>query len=572
MNIPASQLVSVIPGVLGAGGNPLSLNSVFITDDTAVPIGAVTPFSTLDDVEDFFGPTSREAELAQIYFSGFDNATRIPGTLYFATYNATAVAAYLRGGSMAGVTLAELQALNGTVIVVIDGVTVTSAAINLAGASSFSNAAVLIQTGIQTTGNVFNGTGTIDDGAGSAGTVLTIDSVVSGSVHVGDFIVVAGGAATEVLVQVSGTPGGVGVYTVADAQDSGVSAAATVTILPTVAYDSQRAAFRITSPTTGADSTIAYATGTIAADLKLQAAQAAVLSQGADAATPAGIMNGVTEVTQNWALFMTTFEPIDATKLLFADWVQGTESRYAYVAWDSNELATVADQPTTFGAIVNAAEDDGVIPVYDATGDIAAFICGVAASIDFLQPNGRITFAFKGQAGLEANVTDATIADNLIGNGYNFYGSYATANETFTFLQPGQISGSWLWIDPYVNQIYLNSQLQLAFMTLLAGVNSVPYNTTGYTLLRSAAMDPINAALSFGSIQPGIALSASQAAQVNTAAGFKISDTLSNLGWYLQIVPADALTRAARESPPMTLWYTDGGSVQKIELASIDVQ
>lgn len=497
-NIPASRLVNVIPGVLGAGGSPLSLNAVFLTASTEVPTGAVLPFSTLDDVEDFFGASSVEARLAAIYFAGFDNATHLPGTLYFAQYNAAATAAYLRSGSMEAITLTQLQGFSGTIIVVIDGVSHTSLNVDLSAASSFSNAAAIMQTALQ------------------------------------------GGAPSTAA---------------------------------TVAYDAQLHAFKIISATTGdPGSTIAYATGTIAASVKLQAAQGAVLSQGADAATPTGIMDGVTEETQNFATFMTTFEPNDATKLLFAAWVQTTQSRYVYVAWDSNVLAIQANQPTTFGAIVNAANDYGIVPVYDATGDLAAFICGVAASIDFAQTNGRITFAYKAQAGITANITNATEADNLIGNGYNFYGSYATANEQFSFLQDGQISGDWNWIDPYVNQIYLNSQFQLAFMDLLANINSIPYNDTGYALLRAAAQDPINEAVSFGSIQAGIALSSSQRAQVNTAAGFNIADTLQNVGYYLQITPADATTRGNRESPPMTFWYTDGGSIQKIELSSIDVQ
>lgn len=498
MNIPASQLVNVIPGVLGAGGSPLSLNAVLLTADPAVPIGTVQPFATLADVQDFFGSTSPEARLAAIYFGGFENATRLPGTLYFAQYNAAAVGAYLRGGSVEDLTLAQLQGFSGTIIVTIDGTAQTSLAIDLSAATSFSNAAAIMQTALQ-----------------------------------------------------GGTPGG----------------------SMTVTYDSQRAAFVIHSSTTGdPGSSIGFATGTIAANIRLQAAQGAVTSQGADAAVPADVMDTIVSVTQNWATFMSTFEPIDAVKLEFAAWVQTTESRYVYVAWDSNVLATQASQPTTFGAIVNAADDFGVVPVYDATGDFAAFICGVAASIDFTAPNGRITFAYKKQAGLTANVVDATVAANLIGNGYNFYGSYATANEQFSFLQPGQISGDWRWIDPYVNQIYLNSQFQLAFMDLLANVNSIPYNDTGYALLRSAAQDPINQAVSFGSIQAGIALSSSQRAQVNTAAGYNIADTLQNVGYYLQITPADATTRGNRESPPMTFWYTDGGSIQKIELSSIDVQ
>ncbi|WP_367575649.1 DUF3383 family protein, partial [Serratia liquefaciens] len=68
---------------------------------------------------------------------------------------------------------------------------------------------------------------------------------------------------------------------------------------------------------------------------------------------------------------------------------------------------------------------------------IDAFVCGAAASIDFEATNGRITFAFRGQGGLVAGVTTATVASNLIANGYNFYGAYATANQQFREFQNG---------------------------------------------------------------------------------------------------------------------------------------
>lgn len=59
---------------------------------------------------------------------------------------------------------------------------------------------------------------------------------------------------------------------------------------------------------------------------------------------------------------------------------------------------------------------------------------------------------------------------------------------------------------------------------------------------------------------------------MNLAAGTKIDDVLSQAGWYLQVLPASPQVRAARGSPPITLWYTDGGSIQQINIASIDVQ
>jgi hypothetical protein len=47
---------------------------------------------------------------------------------------------------------------------------------------------------------------------------------------------------------------------------------------------------------------------------------------------------------------------------------------------------------------------------------------------------------------------------------------------------------------------------------------------------------------------------------------------LQSRGWYLKVADANSVTRGVRGSPPMTVWYTDGGSIQKITLASIDVQ
>jgi hypothetical protein len=109
-------------------------------------------------------------------------------------------------------------------------------------------------------------------------------------------------------------------------------------------------------------------------------------------------------------------------------------------------------------------------------------------------------------------------------------------------------------------------------MTLLTSVKSLPYNTQGYTLVRSALLDPILAALNFGSIQPGVALTNLQQQEINTAAGANVAGIIQQIGYYLQILPASGPTRAARQSPPVTLWYTDGGSIQQINVASIDVQ
>jgi hypothetical protein len=282
-------------------------------------------------------------------------------------------------------------------------------------------------------------------------------------------------------------------------------------------------------------------------------------------------MDAATAASQNWAAFTTVFEPVTADKTLFSAWANAKDDRYAYVGWDSDPNAKVAGNTTTWGYAITQANDDGSIPVY---GDLthAAFVLSAIASTDFDRTNGRQTLAFKNQSGLLPSVSSQTDAAALIANGYNFYGSYATANQDFTFLYPGSISGQWKWADSYINQIWLNAQLQLAMFTLLQSVGSIPYNAEGYALVDAACSDPLNAAVNFGAIRTGVALSASQIAEIRNAVGSDVSGAIASTGYYLQIKPATASQRVTRSSPSMTLFYTDGGSIQSLTLASIEVQ
>lgn len=578
MSIPAKKLVNVIPGVLAAGGNPLAMNTVMLTTSDRVPTGSVLAFPPGDSVGNYFGLTSIEATLAAIYFSGFTNCDSLPETIYFAQYNQAAVAAYLRSGSFQGVTLAQLQLLSGVLTVPINGRSVISANINLATSTSFTNAAQLIQTGLQVAGGAFTGQATIDDGAGGAGNTLTITTATTGAVQIGDVVAGAGITLGTTITAFGTGTGGVGTYTVSGAAQTVLPATAvTVASAATVTYDSQLFRFLIHSPTTGAASTIDFATGSLSTGLKFTSPTGAVLSQGAAAATPAEFMPSVTAATQNWAAFMTTFEPTTDVKLEFATWVQTTQDRFAYVAWDSDITVLAGASPTCFGAQVSAANMDGIFPIWEPATDAgngrkAAFVCSCVGSIDFDQPGGRITFAYKSQPGLTADITDELSYDNAIANGYNVYADFATSNDQFINLQRGSTPGSWLWFDAYINQIWLNSEIQLALMLLLTQVKSLPYNSEGYNMIRAAITDVITRALSSGVIRTGVTLSNSQRAQITVAAGAGAATAIENNGYYLQILDAAPAVRAVRGSPPMTLWYTDGGSIQRIELSSINVQ
>jgi hypothetical protein len=568
--IPASAIVSVTPSVLSAGGSALDLSGMVLTTNTRVPIGTALSFPSASAVSTYFGPSAFETALAATYFLGFDNSNVKPGAMLFWQYPTVAVGAYLRGGNVSNMSLTTLQSLSGSLTVTINGTAQTGSSIVLASANSFSAAANLIQTGLGISGTTAaTFTGAI------AATTLTVSAIGSGTLAVGQLI--SGGtvaSATYITALGTGT-GGTGTYTVNNSQ-SAVSASLTATT-PAVSYDSVSGAFVIASSTTGATSTMSFATGTLAASLLLTAATGAVTSQGSAAATPSGAMSAIIAQTQNFATFMTAFNPDNtgnANKLLFATWANSTGNRYLYSCWDTDATATQTNATSCLGYLLQQAAYSGIAPIYAPTNQatIAAFLCGAIASIDFTETQGRSTLAFKSQSGLTADVTNQTAAANLIANGYNFYGSYATANDQFVFFYPGQVSGQFEWIDSYVNQIWLNNQFQLAIMTLLTQVKSIPYNPAGYGMISAACQDVINQGLNFGAFQSGVTLSALQANEVNTQSGLTISTTLQNLGYYFLVQAATPQVRAARGSPPCTFWYCDGGSVQTVNLASIEVQ
>jgi len=355
---------------------------------------------------------------------------------------------------------------------------------------------------------------------------------------------------------------------------------------PVVTYDAQRGAFKMTSSTTGATSTMTFAAGAIATALNLTAATGAVLSQGSIAATPAAAMNTIIASALNWAGFTTIFEPLVADKVAFGTWATQQGDRFVYAGWDTDPNATVQGNTTAFGPQAVALSLSGSVPLSIDTAyatsigvtavslarPLAASVLGYMASLDFGRTNGRATLAYRSFGGVAYGVGDATVAATLKANGYNFYGAYATSSQQFINMQDGHVVGRFAWLDSYANQIWMNANFQQTLMAFLAANGSTPYSNFGYSAIESALQDPINQALNFGAIRAGVALSAAQIVAVNASAGKTIDTVLSSRGWYLDIKDPGAAARALRQTPRMTFYYCDGGSIQAITLASLLVQ
>nr|WP_301272604.1 DUF3383 family protein [Gluconobacter kondonii] len=277
--------------------------------------------------------------------------------------------------------------------------------------------------------------------------------------------------------------------------------------------------------------------------------------------------------TQDFAGFTTAFEPTLTDKQAIATWVSEQADRFWYAAWDTDAQATTQNSTEAFGVWLTAQSLDGT-SVFYKDPLVAAAALGWMASLDFDATGGRWNLFGCQFSGVTATVTDGTTASVLAANGYSFYGMHANGLGRFTFLRGGMVSGQFKWADSYINQIWLNASFQSAMLTLLLSAGNIPYNTQGDALISAAAQDTINQALAFGVIRAGVTLTAAEAQEVNNAAGLTISDTLQTRGWYFQpnASTTPAADRVARTSPPCKFWYTDGQSVQSINLASVEVQ
>lgn len=618
MPIPASQIVEVNPRVVTPGGSDLEFNALFLSESGVIPLSQfVLAFTSATDVGNYFGLDSNEYKLSATYFQGFNNSQAKPSALLFAPLLNAAQPAFVRGGALGKSALDTLNTItSGTFSITLAGRNCQLSGLNFAAATSMSAVASIIQTALQaaTNANVTSATASYSTDhfvitAGANGEDATF-SAASGAVAVALGL---DAASATVSAGDSGTPasltGGTTIATVASLQAitdgamsitingftveltgldfSGISAyadaatiletaiqgawASTAVTDATVSYSSVFDAITVTSGLAGEDESIAYPSGTVTTALLMDTAQnGAVLSAGSSQLSAQANMDACTDVTRNFVTFMSIPKLSEQEVIDYSAWAASQGVNYLHVFWDDS-IGNTAASPT--GTIAQALTDANAGSVCGIYGDAryAAFICSCAASIAYDKEAGTITFAFKGQSGLGANVTNGSVANTLNNIGLNFVGNYATRNDNFVFLANGEMWGDWKWIDTYLNAVWLNNALQVACMNGFANNLRVPYTEEGYTIVRSWCMDPINRALISGVIEPGVTLAEAQKAQLQREAGKDISQQLYSDGYYLKVEDPAPAVRQQRGTPDASLWYTYGGAIHKLEIASTAV-
>ncbi len=327
--------------------------------------------------------------------------------------------------------------------------------------------------------------------------------------------------------------------------------------------------FIIRSNTTGAESEVSFAiAGALANGLLLTQDTAATVSPGADVTTLTDTMNSIINTNQNWVLFNSLVEFTDDQKQELCAWASASHNRFGYVVHDTTDAGTVANNANCFvQKVVVANGYENVFPVY---GNYLYSVTALAyaASVDFSRTNGRVSFKFRAFPGIAPNVSDLATAQALKSNGYNFYGSYSLNKTMKQYASDGAITGKFLWLDSFINQVWINANLVGAYANLFTNNQSYSFNASGFGAVQASTIDPAELAINFGAIQRGVVLDQAQIRIVNNTVGRDISATLYSQGWFLYIPTQSGAARIERDLKGVIFYYVDGQLIQSITMSS----
>lgn len=575
MAIPLSYLVSIMPGVLSAGVSANSLYALMLSNSATIPSGGVLSFYSAASVGELLGYDSAEYASAQVFFSGFVNSPRKPTVLYVSRLASTTAAASLIGAA-SSTTLAQFQALTSpSMTISIDGTSIT---INpsFANATSLSGVASIVQTALGTGTVVYNsGLGGFII-TGSTGTTnytvssVTVDAGGTGYA-VGDTVTFTGGKATVSTIGTGGVvtaltiqsttaqttdPAGTGLTTTTNGSGTGLTVTTTSTSTETGIPSS---------------SAVSYATGTLATAMGLTQTAGAVQSTAVLDTDVASQMDTVRAANGMWSHFFCAFDPGDQ-KTALAAWGNTQNDDAAAIIHDTAVTTAQIAASTSWGQSVTTAGYEGVA-VVALNPLVAALIASVPCSVDWTAAKGRYNVAFRRSSSITPDVTDGDTATAFEGAGYNFYGQVAGQGVSYNGVYPGCVSGEYSWLDSYFNQIWMRRNFQLNLVDMLFNIGQIPYTTVGDAYIESALKTTIDAALNFGAIQSGVTLSDSQTETLTQTYGTAAVRALQLNGYYLYVnsAGASATVRAARQTPDIYFYYTDGQSLQRISMNSIEV-
>ena len=338
--------------------------------------------------------------------------------------------------------------------------------------------------------------------------------------------------------------------------NTALSTAASGTV-GTFSYDATLSRFVLVSATTGADSSMDYATGSLAESLGMtEGSNGAILSDGCAISTGLKALTDTTELTNNFYSF-TFLTSISGEEAEIAAWVKAQNVRYMW------SLGVTSANASTMASAL--AEYDGVgLTLND---DCVFLPMAIAAAINFDLPNASVDFMYQQASGIEASVTSEVDQKAYDAIRVNYYGSTQQAGNLISFYQDGKLQGSIASMGVYVNEAWLKDAMFTSILNLRLSLDSLPANDTGLAYVKSAIQDVIGKAQNNGVISAGKTLDTVQKAYISQITGDKNAwQTIQSNGYWLNAT-VEKYTEAGTEKYKVSylLVYAKGDSINFVD-------
>ncbi len=291
-----------------------------------------------------------------------------------------------------------------------------------------------------------------------------------------------------------------------------------------IEYNSTLSRFVLTSATTGSDSTVDYATGSLAGLLGMSAgSNGAILSNGSNAMTGLEVLTDTTELTNNFYSF-TFLTDISGEEESIAAWVLAQNVRYMWSLGVTEENASVMAEK---------------LKDYDGVGlslnlDCVFLPMAIAAAINYSLPNASVDFMYQQAAGIAVSVDNEVDQKAYDAIRVNYYGATQQAGQQIAFYQDGKLLGSISSMGVYVNEAWLKDAIFTAILNLRLSLDSLPATNTGLGYVKMAIQGVIEKAVFNGVINAGKTLDDTQKIYISQITGDKNAwQDVQSIGYWI---------------------------------------
>lgn len=329
----------------------------------------------------------------------------------------------------------------------------------------------------------------------------------------------------------------------------------------TVTWDAVYKRFVITSATSGAASSVAFATAPgsgvdIAPLLGLQSTQGGRLAPGSAVETLVAGVTACANASTDWyGLYCAPVTAaVDADRLAVAAYIEGASPSRIYGI--TTQSAAVIDpvQTSDIASQLKGAKYTRTFVQYSSASPYAAAsLFGRAFTVDFTGNNTAITLKFKNEPGVTAETLTESQAAALTAKNCNVFVNY---NNATAIIQQGVMSGGY-YFDEVQGLDWLQNSLQTAIFNLLyTSPTKIPQSDAGVNQIVAACESAMNQAVNNGLVAPGTWNAPGFGAIAN-------GQTLPK-GYYIYAPPLSTQSqadRAARKAPTLQIAAKLAGAV-----------